>query len=78
MEAVAIEQLLEVLSEDVRVYVGEHKPMICTDGGELAERLPTGSEQGKSRDRLEERQMFCKCSTNEVFFGDKADDNVVG
>ena len=31
VKAVATEQLLEVLSEDGRVYVREHKPKTCTD-----------------------------------------------
>ena len=69
VEAVATEQLLEVLSEDVRVYVREHKPKTCTDAGELAEDYLQARSKGKVLgDGFEERQTFCKCSTDEVFF----------
>ena len=70
VEAVATEQLLEVLSEDVRVYVREHKPKTCMGAVELAEdyqqaqrkkgKVETGSRKDKrSANAQPMRCFFC-------------------
>lgn len=68
VKAVATEQLLNVMSEDVRIYVSEHKPKICTKARELAEDYRQARTKGKGeRGQRKERHLanfpLIKCFT---------------
>ena len=58
----ATEQLLEVMSENMRVYVRERKPKTLSDVGELAEDY----QQAQSKEQW--KQSFCGSSNDKLLF----------